>query len=143
MELRPGVEVTPNVRLESCIGKGSKGEVWLAEHVTLQTKVAVKFLLERLDPDDPEQRERFIREASSAVQIIVSITTVKKIGARILPTRAVPIRSAPETVVASLAEQVIDTLPTFEQVVAVMINSTTNGKVLTAVKPVGATAAAD
>ena len=45
------------------------GSVWLAEHLTLNTKVAVKFISDRLDPDDPEVLARFIREATAAAQI--------------------------------------------------------------------------
>jgi serine/threonine-protein kinase len=69
MKLQPGTEVTPNVRLESPIATGAMGSVWLAEHLTLNTKVAVKFISDRLDPDDPEVLERFVREASMAAQI--------------------------------------------------------------------------
>ena len=70
MKLQPGVEVTPNVRLESHLANGSMGAVWVAEHLTLNTKVAVKFISdERLDPNDPEVLERFLREASAAAQI--------------------------------------------------------------------------
>jgi serine/threonine-protein kinase len=69
MKLQPGTEVTPNVRLEHRIATGAMGSVWLAEHLTLNTKVAVKFVSERLDPDDPEVLERFVREASTAAQI--------------------------------------------------------------------------
>jgi serine/threonine-protein kinase len=45
------------------------GAVWVAEHTTLNTKVAVKFISDRLDPDDEEVFERFVREASTAAQI--------------------------------------------------------------------------
>ena len=46
------------------------GAVWIAEHLTLNTKVAVKFISEeRLDPNDSEVLERFVREASAAAQI--------------------------------------------------------------------------
>jgi eukaryotic-like serine/threonine-protein kinase len=69
MKLQPGTEVTPNVRLEHRLGTGAMGSVWLAEHLTLNTKVAVKFVSERLDPDDPQVLERFVREASTAAAI--------------------------------------------------------------------------
>jgi serine/threonine-protein kinase len=69
MKLQPGTEVTPNVRLESRIATGAMGSVWLAEHLTLNTKVAVKFISDRIDSDDPEVIERFVREASTAAQI--------------------------------------------------------------------------
>ena len=45
------------------------GAVWVAEHTTLNTKVAVKFISDRLDPDDEEVYGRFEREASTAAQI--------------------------------------------------------------------------
>ena len=61
MKLQPGTEVTPNVRLESPIATGAMGSVWLAEHLTLNTKVAVKFISDRIDSDDPEVMERFVR----------------------------------------------------------------------------------
>jgi serine/threonine-protein kinase len=69
MKLQPGTEVTPNVRLEKLIAHGAMGDVWLAEHLTLATQVAVKFISDRVDPDDPVVLERFVREASTAAQI--------------------------------------------------------------------------
>ncbi len=69
MKLEPGTKVTPNVRLVSPLGQGAMGSVWVAEHLTLKTRVAVKFVSERLDPDDPEVIERFTHEASLAAQI--------------------------------------------------------------------------
>jgi len=69
MKLQPGTEVTPNVRLKSHLADGAMGAVWVAEHMTLNTKVAVKFISDRLDPDNHEVFERFIREASTAAQI--------------------------------------------------------------------------
>jgi eukaryotic-like serine/threonine-protein kinase len=69
MRLQPGTPVTANVRLERPLAQGAMGSVWLAEHLTLNTKVAVKFISDRLDPDDPEVLERFIREATAAAQI--------------------------------------------------------------------------
>ena len=69
MKLQPGTEVTPNVRLESHLADGAMGAVWVAEHMTLNTKVAVKFISDRLDPDDDEVYRRFEREATTAAQI--------------------------------------------------------------------------
>ncbi|MEZ4437445.1 MAG: serine/threonine-protein kinase [Polyangiaceae bacterium] len=69
MSLQPGTEVTPNVRLVSHLADGAMGAVWLAEHMTLNTKVAVKFISDRLDPEEAEVFERFVREASTAAQI--------------------------------------------------------------------------
>ena len=69
MKLQPGTEVTPNVRLEHLHAQGAMGSVWVAKHVTLGTKVAVKFISDRLDTDHPEVLQRFVREAASAAQI--------------------------------------------------------------------------
>jgi serine/threonine protein kinase len=61
--------VTPNVRLVRPIGEGAMGEVWVADHLTLKTQVAVKFISEEMDLSDPEVLGRFKREASTAAQI--------------------------------------------------------------------------
>jgi serine/threonine-protein kinase len=45
------------------------GDVWLADHLGLKTRVAVKFVSERVGPGDTEAMERFAREASLAAQI--------------------------------------------------------------------------
>jgi len=44
------------------------GEVWVAEHLTLEREVAVKFILEDA-PDEPGLLERFEEEAKAAAQI--------------------------------------------------------------------------
>ncbi len=69
MKLQPLTMVTSNVRLVRPLGQGAMGSVWVAEHLTLKTRVAVKFVSERLDPDDPEVMARFAHEASLAAQI--------------------------------------------------------------------------
>jgi len=55
-------------RLMSKLGQGGMGSVWLAEHLTLRTEVAVKLI----DPSIAESREalgRFQREAQSAAEL--------------------------------------------------------------------------
>ncbi|MFP6683490.1 MAG: serine/threonine-protein kinase, partial [Polyangiaceae bacterium] len=61
--------VTPHVRLTEPLGEGAMGAVWVAEHLTLHTDVAVKFISEQLARDNPEIVARFEREASVAAQI--------------------------------------------------------------------------
>ena len=55
-------------RLIGRIGKGGMGVVYEAEHVGLDKRVAVKFLLDRFT-DDAEVVERFHREARTASRI--------------------------------------------------------------------------
>ncbi len=68
-ELKAGVAVTPNVQLLKPLARGAMGEVWYAEHQTLGTQVAVKFITSELAADDSEIVERFQREARLAAQI--------------------------------------------------------------------------
>ncbi len=66
--MRAGEHVTPQVRLVRSIGAGGMGAVWLADHLTLKTQVAVKFILAGRETDT-EARERFSREAEAAAQV--------------------------------------------------------------------------
>jgi serine/threonine protein kinase len=50
------------------IGQGGMGEVYLAEDISLERKVALKFLPAGLQAD-PVARKRFVREAKSAAAI--------------------------------------------------------------------------
>ena len=61
--------VTANVRLERPLGEGAMGAVWVADHLTLKTKVAVKFISAQIAADDPAILARFTQEASVAAQI--------------------------------------------------------------------------
>lgn len=61
--------VTANVRLERPLGEGAMGSVWVADHLTLKTKVAVKFISAQIAADDPAILARFTQEASVAAQI--------------------------------------------------------------------------
>lgn len=68
-ELEPGTMVSPNIRLERLLGKGGMGSVWAAEHLALETEVAVKFISPELARKDPTIIPRFRREAKSAARI--------------------------------------------------------------------------
>ena len=55
-------------RLERELGRGGMGSVWLAEHMTLRSPVAIKLI----DPGiaaEPEALARFLREAQSAASL--------------------------------------------------------------------------
>lgn len=64
-----GTQVNPNVRLLRPLGQGAMGTVWVAEHLTLRTEVAVKFISAELAAEQPEIATRFEREAAAAAQI--------------------------------------------------------------------------
>ena len=67
MPLGPGHAVTPNIRLVRELGEGGMGSVWVAEHTTLHTEVAVKFVHDEMATET--LLKRFSREASLAAQI--------------------------------------------------------------------------
>jgi serine/threonine protein kinase len=68
VDLKEGQLVTPTLRLNKLLGQGGMGSVWLAEHLALQTQVAVKFLSPEM-ASSPDAIERFKREATAAAQI--------------------------------------------------------------------------
>ena len=61
--------VNANVRLIELLGKGGMGSVWLADHLGLEARVAVKFIAPELVGLDPSLRERFKREASICARL--------------------------------------------------------------------------
>ena len=69
MEVRPGLLVTPSVRLARPLDRGAMGEVWLADHLTLGAPVAVKLIAAELRGRQREVLARFQREASAAARI--------------------------------------------------------------------------
>lgn len=69
---RVGSVIAGRYRLIERIGVGGAGEVWLAEHTLLNTKVAVKFCLEPSSPDSERARtalDRFRFEAQVSAQL--------------------------------------------------------------------------
>ena len=69
MQPEPGTMVTPNVRLLSPLRAGGMGTVWVAEHLTLETEVAVKFISAEFASRGDGALERFRREAKAAAQL--------------------------------------------------------------------------
>jgi serine/threonine-protein kinase len=69
MELRPGVMVTPSLRLVELLGEGGMGSVWIADHLGLETQVAVKFICTDLVKREPHLVSRFKQEALATAKI--------------------------------------------------------------------------
>ncbi len=67
MTIGPGMFVTPSIRLSHPLGEGGMGEVWVADHLTLDRKVAVK-LIRDFERSDTAQA-RFELEAKAAARI--------------------------------------------------------------------------
>ncbi|WP_044986192.1 serine/threonine-protein kinase [Sorangium cellulosum] len=65
---RIGEVFAQRYRVERSLGRGSMGAVFVAEHVSLRQRVAVKFLLPRAK-DFPGASARFLREARAAAAI--------------------------------------------------------------------------
>src|SRR5262245_36259448 len=60
--------LSPTLRLVRPLGQGAMGSVWVADHLTLTTQVAVK-LMASSHPQDAEAMARFQREAAAAARI--------------------------------------------------------------------------
>lgn len=66
--MKAGQQVTPTLRLTRLLGKGGMGSVWLADHTTLGSQVAIKFMA-IANIDDEVLLQRFRTEAKAAAQI--------------------------------------------------------------------------
>lgn len=66
--LRPGRQVVEGLELVEHLSDGGMGSVWIAEHATLKSRVAVKFIARTLAARG-EARERFEREARAAASL--------------------------------------------------------------------------
>jgi len=60
--------VTPSLRLVRELGSGGMGRVWIADHLVLGQRVAVKFMAPEL-ADEPGAVSRFSREAVAASEV--------------------------------------------------------------------------
>src|SRR5437870_3923609 len=82
MDLVPGSEFA-GYRIESVLGRGGMGVVYLAEHVGMGRKVALKVLASDL-AEDERFRERFVRESRLAASLehpnIVPIHEAGEVG---------------------------------------------------------------
>jgi len=69
MKPEKGQRVGNQLTLVRPIDGGAMGSVWVADHRTLRTEVAVKFVDRDLASDDPSALERFRHEASASARI--------------------------------------------------------------------------
>ncbi|MBM4360811.1 MAG: serine/threonine protein kinase, partial [Deltaproteobacteria bacterium] len=67
--LGPGTRLTDTLTLVRVLGEGGMGTVWLAEHRTLGSAVAVKVMHGELGRRDPSLLERFAAEARAAARV--------------------------------------------------------------------------
>ncbi|MBI4702886.1 MAG: protein kinase [Deltaproteobacteria bacterium] len=80
LRLAPGTVLIDKYRVVQTIGIGGMGVVVCAEHMTLETRVAIKFLLPSLLPNE-RIVHRFLREARAAIQITSDhVTRVLDVG---------------------------------------------------------------
>lgn len=79
MTPHPGI-ILGKLRLESLLGRGGMASVWLATHIGLNSRMAVKVLDPKVLADDPQYERRFLREAQLAAQIhhpnLISVSDV-------------------------------------------------------------------
>ncbi|MBW2454668.1 MAG: serine/threonine protein kinase [Deltaproteobacteria bacterium] len=68
-EIEAGTMVNANVRLTELLAEGGMGSVWRADHLSLQTEVAVKVIAPHLAGKEPTLRQRFKREAAICAQL--------------------------------------------------------------------------
>lgn len=69
VKMERGQMVTANVRLERLLAEGAMGSVWAADHLSLRTQVAVKFIAASLAENCPESVARFELEAAASACI--------------------------------------------------------------------------
>lgn len=78
--IQPGEVIDDRYRLQSSLGSGGMAQVWLAEHIAIEKKVAIKVLAPKGSSADPRGQlaERFLREAKATAAIkhsgVVDIT---------------------------------------------------------------------
>jgi len=68
VQFEEGQLIGSNLRLSRQLGEGGMGSVWVADHLTLHTQVAVKFISAALAAD-PEALGRFSREAAASARV--------------------------------------------------------------------------
>ena len=69
MDVARGAYVTSSIRLVEELGRGGMGSVWVADHLGLDARVAVKFVLSDSEGGSSEALARFRLEASVASQL--------------------------------------------------------------------------
>ena len=67
-EAHPGLVLADKYRLEKLLGRGGMGSVWRCQHLTLDSKVAVK-ILHPAGFARKNTRARFLREAKAAAML--------------------------------------------------------------------------
>jgi serine/threonine-protein kinase len=116
--LEQGCMIGPNIRLSRKLGEGGMGSVWVADHLTLKTQVAVKFMAEALARDEAAMA-RFTEEATAAAQIksrhvvqildsgvtawgvafiVMELLEGEDLGARLARVRTLPVAETAEVV---------------------------------------------
>ncbi len=68
MQLDPGTIIAGKYQLEGLLASGGMGEVWAAYHHQLDTRVAIKFMVEKL-ASSASARARFEQEAKAAAAL--------------------------------------------------------------------------
>jgi serine/threonine-protein kinase len=68
MRAYPGLLVAGRYQLERPLASGGMGCVWVAKHLGLEARVAVKFMAEEI-ASEPSNRARFEREAKAAARL--------------------------------------------------------------------------
>ncbi len=68
MSLQPGKHIAENLCLVRLLGRGAMGSVWVADHLGLQSQVAVKFMTPA-QLEDETSVQRFQQEARAAAEI--------------------------------------------------------------------------